>query len=270
MPHLPRTIPGRSAAGGVAAAVALLVSLAAPIPASGQAAEVDATLRRELAAERQMLREDLATYDRAREGETDAREALAAALQGISSQAAATGPPRGVAALRTTLADAEAALAAATSRTAGALDSIRDRVRRIALLGATLGSAPAPVVPDLLSGRWQVRIEPVAVTGTFDLRQDGTNVAGAYLLDDGRAGSLDGTWIRGVLELRRTDSEAGFDSIFEASRPQPGRLTGSWRPTILSSGGPGGGDWTAVRVGALSGEAAEPAEPAPADGEAGP
>jgi len=270
MSHLPRTRPDRRPrplrAGRAAAVVSLLLAAVAPIlapaPASAQAAEGDAALRRELAAERQMLREDLAAYDRAREAETGAREALAAALQGISSQAAATGPPRGMPALRTELAEAEAQLAAATSRTAGELDSIRDRVRRIALLGAALGAAPPPVVPDVLSGRWQVRIEPVALTGTFDLRQDGTQVSGAYLLDNGRAGSLDGTWVNGLLNLRRIDSETGFDSIFEALRPEPGRLVGTWRPTILSSGGPGGGDWTAVRVATPSGE-----EPGAEEGE---
>jgi len=259
MPHLPR-------------ALALLAVTLLPVWALAQA-EGDAALRRELAAERQMLREDLAAYDRAREAETGAREALAAALQRISSQAAASGPPQGMAALRTALADAEADLAAAMSRTAGALDSIRERVRRIALLGTVLGSAPPPVVPDVLSGRWQVRIEPVALTGTFDLRQQGTQITGSYLLENGRAGSLDGTWINGLLHLRRVDSETGFDSIFEALRPRPGELVGTWRPMVLSSGGPGGGDWMAMRVAtppaAEAGTEAE-AEDQAAEGEAGP
>jgi len=264
MPHLPDPRPAPPAlpfrTSRVFGAVALLLAFLSPTPTSAQTAEGDAGLRRELAAERQMLREDLAAYDRAREAETGARDALAAALQRISSVAAATGAPQGMAALRAELADAEAELAAATSRTAGALESIRERVRRIALLGTVLGSAPPPVLPDVLSGRWQVRIEPVALTGTFDLRQAGTQVSGAYLLDNGRAGSLDGTWVNGLLSLRRIDSETGFDSIFEALRPEPGRLVGTWRPTILSSGGPGGGDWTAVRVATPSGEPGEGAE----------
>jgi hypothetical protein len=219
----------------------------------------DLALRRELATEQRLLREDVALYRRASSAEATARASLDEVLAAAEQRAAAA-IEGGYGELRQVLADAEVSLAAAERRTGLALAAIRERLGRIASLGATLGAGPPPALPDLLSGAWQVSMDPPGLTGTFRLRQDATRLAGSYRLANGRAGSLNGTFVDGSVRLERVDSQSGFDAIFEAELSAPGRLVGTWRPTILGTGGPGGGAWTAIR---------EPAAPAAEETTAG-
>jgi hypothetical protein len=223
--------------------LALLAVAAAPARPA-QAQEGDGALRRVMEAEQRLLRDELATYRQDRAGEAAARAALDQAVARAVARAAA-GDAAGLAA---TLAGAEAALAAAERRTALALATLHQRLGRIEALAGALGAAPAPAVPDVLSGSWRLAIDPGALTGTMRLRQDGTQVMGTYRLSDGDAGSLRGTWIEEHLRLERVDAGGGFDAIFEAGLTAPGSLAGAWRPTILGTGGPGGGQWTATRA----------------------
>jgi len=105
-------------------------------------------------------------------------------------------------------------------------------------------------VPDELSGRWLVAIEPGGLTGSFDLRLDGTLVTGVYQLSGGWRGSLRGTLIGGDLHLERIDSQQGFVAVYNGrlvTRGNERRLEGTWDATNLAVGMPGAGTWVGRR-----------------------
>lgn len=104
--------------------------------------------------------------------------------------------------------------------------------------------------PDELSGRWTVAIEPGGMKGTFDLRLDGTIVAGDYLLSGGWKGSLRGTLVDGVIRLERIDAQQGFAAIYTGrlqNRSGERRIEGVWEATNLAAGMPAQGGWVARR-----------------------
>lgn len=228
----------------VFAAVATTIVLAAP--AAGQ--DDDTWLRRGLDLERRLLVQDLAAAEQAQVAVTEARTAVDQAVAAIRQSTEAGAAPADLAAGATALAQARGLLAAADQGAAQALASLDERVRRIVLMNRLLGTGPPPAVPDVLTGPWGVTITPTDLEGVFRLQQNGTVVGGTYRLENGRTGSLRGTYVAGRLRLERIDTQSGLDAIFEAEvLPAEGRLVGTWRPTILSSGGPGGGDWIGLR-----------------------
>ncbi len=231
----------------------LAVALLAAAAAAAAQEDTASPVRRDVELERRLLRADLADLREARADEAAAAERLDEILSRIgdgNGLAGATG-------LAADLRAASDAVAAAAARRARLLDGIAERLRRLGILAVLARSTAAPAVPDVLTGRWRVTIGPAPVTGLFELSQRGTVVSGTYRLDDGHRGSLEGTYVDGVVRLRRIDATAGFDSSFEARvQPAAGRLSGSWQPTILSDGGPGGGEWSAEKV---------PAEPPAAE-----
>jgi hypothetical protein len=124
---------------------------------------------------------------------------------------------------------------------------LAERLRRIAALQEELG--PGARVPDPLSGRWQVRMQPQNVSGVFELRLDGTLVAGQYQLDDGAAGSLRGTFVDNTVRLERIDGRTGFDAmLLGAVDGVAGRMSGTWHANELAAGSPASGQWTATRL----------------------
>lgn len=237
----------RFAAFAVFAAAIVLCAAVAPAVLAQGAGEVAA--RRLLEVERRLLAEDVAALREARAVEAEAAALVDELISGLDQAVAAGAPAATLAGLEGPVATATAALASAADQVDRALVALGERLRRVRVLGAGVGAAGEPAVPDLLTGRWAVEVEPGDVAGAFLLDQTGTLVSGSYEFDDGSRGSLEGTFVGDLLRLRRIDVTSGFDSVWEA-RVGAGaqNVEGRWQATILGRGGPGGGEWTAVRV----------------------
>jgi hypothetical protein len=122
------------------------------------------------------------------------------------------------------------------------LEQVQAEIRR-------MDQANQPI-PDEVSGRWIVSIEPGAMTGNFDLRLDGSVVTGVYQLSGGWRGSLRGTFIDGNLRLERIDSQQGFNAVYNARlvvRGNEKRFEGTWDATNLAVGMPATGTWVGRR-----------------------
>lgn len=240
-----RRLDRRRSAAFLAAAV-LFAALAPPVLAQG-AGEV--TTRRLLEVERRLLGEDVAALREARAVEAEAAALVDDLIAGLDQAMAAGAPAAALAGLEASVATATAALASAADQVDRALVALGERLRRVRVLAAGVGAAGEPAVPDLLTGRWAVEAEPGDVAGAFVLDQAGTLVSGSYQLDDGSRGSLEGTFVGDLLRLRRIDVVSGFDSVWEARVGAGAQsIEGRWQATVLGRGGPGGGEWTAVRV----------------------
>jgi hypothetical protein len=258
--------PVRVRGAHCAAAALFAIGLAtAPCPAAAQSAAGRDAFTAEAEVQRALLEQDVADYRAARRAEVRAREALEEALAGYDQAIR----PR-----RLALADVEAAgdaVAAARARLGvAAADSARlsaaihDRLRALAVLDGRTPAEAATVPPGGidLTGRWRVAVAPQGLLGTFHLDQDGAVVTGTYTLTDGSGGSLRGSISGRMLQLERIDRSSGFDSVYHATVDPTGpRIDGTWTPTILSSGGPGGGTWSAVPAGSAAAEELEPAPP---------
>lgn len=234
-------------------AVAVLAPPAVP-PTAAQAGGED-YMRRTLELETRLARQDLAAYERARAAETEAQRALNELVSIVGtvldapiagSEAAVNNLGRASDRLETLVAD----LAAARSRSSRALERLEARLQRAALLAGMIERGQILATADVLSGNWDVTLRPAGSEGVFQLRQDGALVSGTYRMEDGSEGSLRGSYVADRLLLERVDFERGFDSVFEAEVGENGqRMAGFWRPTLLAAGGPGGGDWVAVKMG---------------------
>lgn len=246
----------------LAGAVLVIAAALAAAPAAAQrdafAAHAEVT--------RALLRQDLAAYRIARQEEESAREALDEALAAYD---------RAVSPARPALAEVEEAAAAVSAAAArlelAAAESVRlrenvsERLRTLAVLGGRGGSEVAAAAAGAidLGGRWRVAVRPGGLLGNFNLDQDGAVLAGTYTLTDGSAGSLRGSVTGRRVRLERVDRTTGFDSIWEGEVDSARRrIDGTWTPTILSSGGPGGGTWAAVPADSPAAENVEAAEPA--------
>lgn len=213
-------------------------------------------LQAEMALQRRLLAEDLLRYTGLRESERqrwlqvdDLKTEIDIALAGeelLQQTAALTG----VQVVETRLESAVGEAENASTRARELRHQIVERVRKIHLLERELDRlAPAAeTIPDPLSGRWEVTYRPDLLIGTFDLVLDGTQVSGRYRLSSGRQGSLRGRFTGRDLHLERVDLERGFDAVFDGTLDlEEERITGFWRPTDLSGGASGGGDWWAER-----------------------
>jgi len=243
----------------LASAVALLLAVAAlPLPAAAQSDE--AVLRRALDLERRLLRQQLTDYAGARQQEITAEARLDQVAVQISQQAQRPSPSATtLTRLRVDLDEAVAAAAAAAEKSRRLRESVDSRVQALALMSSLLAAAQPSAVRDALTGTWQVSIAPSNVGGTFQLQQDGTAVAGTFRLDDGRGGSLRGSFIDNRVLIERVDSQRGFDAIFEGYvSASDGRMAGFWQPTDLATGGAGGGGWAARKLSEVSGEGEGP------------
>lgn len=232
----------------------LTVVLLTPAPATfGQGGGED-FLRRALDVEKRLLQEDLAEYRQAREAETVARRQLDEVMGQISSivegpLAASPAAANNLQRFEQRLVETRGAVEDASQRARHALVRLEARLQRAGLLAAMLAGGDLPAVEDVLTGRWDVELGPGGVDGVFQLDQDGTLVTGSYRMDNGRRGSLRGVFIDGNLRLEQVDVEGGFDALFDARVDvQAGRMVGFWRPMDLADGGPGGGEWAAVKT----------------------
>ncbi len=105
---------------------------------------------------------------------------------------------------------------------------------------------------DLISGAWQLVMEPGGHNGLMTLTLDGTLIQGTYDLDGGWTGSMRGTLVGGRVRMERIDSQMGFVAIFYGALRVEGddvRLEGKWEATQLAAGMPSAGGWVAQRLG---------------------
>jgi|GEM_PF-556314 len=220
------------------------------------------SLQTEMALQRKLLAEDLLGYSDLRDGERqrwrqvdDLKTEIDIAL----ADEALLRQPDALLTVRLTERRLESAVGEAESATVRARElrrQIVERVRKIHLLARELRRL-SPVeeqTTDPLTGRWEITSRPDLVTGIFDVVLDGTQVSGRYRLSNGHRGSLRGRFTGRNLHLERVDRERGFDAVFDGSLDvEEEKITGFWRPTDLSGGAPGGGDWWAERPDAEEG-----------------
>jgi hypothetical protein len=202
----------------------------------------------ELRLEQRLLSLDLLAYNQTRDRERAASQRVTEILgrldQALASDAVSLGA---LESLQDELAVARGTAHAAEDKLNAQLDKLQERLRRIALLEGDTG-APLRDAADPLTGRWRVAILPQNATATFDLRLDGTVVAGTYRVDGGTTGSFRGTLVNGNLRMERIDSRGGSDSVWQGALAN-GRIAGTWMSNELVTGQPNSGDWTAVREG---------------------
>ena len=131
------------------------------------------------------------------------------------------------------------------------VERIVERRRNMALLDAELrgkGRSAAAQL-DLLSGRWNVSMDPGEQRGVFRMALDGTIVSGDYTLEGGFTGSLRGTLVGDRLRLERVDSQLGFVGIFYGRLARDGSsLAGTWESTTFGAGAAGAGRWRATPI----------------------
>jgi hypothetical protein len=131
------------------------------------------------------------------------------------------------------------------------VERIVERRRNVALLDAELRgkSRSAAAQQDLLSGRWNVTMDPGEQRGVFRMALDGTIVSGDYSLEGGFTGSLRGTLVGDRLRLERVDSQLGFVGIFYGRLARDGSsLAGTWESTTFGAGAAGAGRWRATPI----------------------
>jgi hypothetical protein len=131
------------------------------------------------------------------------------------------------------------------------VERIVERRRNVALLDAELRgkSRSAAAQQDLLSGRWNVSMDPGEQRGVFRMALDGTIVSGDYTLEGGFTGSLRGTLVGDRLRLERVDSQLGFVGIFYGRLARDGSsLAGTWESTTFGVGAAGAGRWRATPI----------------------
>ncbi len=236
--------------------LALLLLL---LPATAGADDWNRWLRADLDQERQLLGEDLGRHRELREREQREAIKVSDAADRVD-RALAAKPSVDLAEMRgleSVLAGSRATLAAVVAEEADLRARIYERLRRVQWLGDLLAQArqSSATAADRVSGIWLVTMLPSGQTGRFDLRLDGTLVAGSYRLDQGAFGSLRGTMVGNVLSLERIDSLRGSDLVFEGQVDAEGVLVrGSWRSSLLSSGGPPAGSWVGRRVKSNTGD----------------
>jgi hypothetical protein len=130
------------------------------------------------------------------------------------------------------------------------VERLIERRRNVALLEAELrGKRPASTTTDLLSGRWNVSIEPGEQRGVFRVALEGTIVSGDYTLEGGFTGSLRGTLIGDRLRLERVDSQLGFTTTYYGRLARDGsQIAGTWESTTFGVGAAGSGRWRAQPI----------------------
>lgn len=218
------------------------------------AADTDlrAVIQAHISVETGLLDESLDRYRTTRERQEQAERRasqLASRLDRLLEDA--TTPVTDLHELEVALSLTRRTAAAAAEESSGIRRAIYEHLRRIELLRQVAGESAGEEakIPDPISGRWSVRVLPYDQQGFFDLDLDGTLVSGSYSLDGGYGGSLRGTFVNGVVELERIDSEHGFDIIYTGRLAEgEARLDGSWQSTLLNAPGPTGGSWVAFKV----------------------
>jgi hypothetical protein len=230
---------------GLAALLACLLAAAA----AGQEAAV--ALRAQLAVEERMLAQEVDAYRQARRQQDDAvaavQEASKALDAGIGKHLLEVDELERLATQRAVAAAAEEIL---SQRVEELERRVFDHARRAVMLRQELSRQARGVeAADPLSGQWRVEIASPLHAGTFELHLEGNAVTGTYSLDDGRSGTLKGTFVANRLHLERSDSERGPDGVFEGTvDPEAGLARGLWNPSLLGTDTAVGSSWSGVRI----------------------
>lgn len=213
-------------------------------------------LRALLSTEESLAVEARARYLAEREQESEAQALTAAAL--ASLDAAFQGAADGVfdtplAELERLQIEVDAASVAASYATRKAEEARRllfESARRVdALERQVRGILVGGGALDPITGQWAVLIASPAEEATFELQLNGTLVVGTFAFEDGRSGSLRGTYAGGRLDLERLDADGGLAGRYLGTvDTESGRASGLWNPSELSDGGPGFTGWSAERA----------------------
>ena len=223
-----------------------------PAPSSLSDNPARAQIQMTLRLERGLLSLDMVAYNEARARDQSARDAVAQVAtlmdQAMGGESLNLGT---LESLRDQMAAAREASRITGARLDEGLARLQERLRRIGFLEGELsggGTGARAAAPDVLTGRWRVRLQPQDLAGTFELRRAGTTVTGSYRMADGSNGTFQGTFVNNFLRLERVDSARGSDSILVGTVAGE-NIAGTWTSNVLVTGGPTRGDWTAVREG---------------------
>jgi hypothetical protein len=211
---------------------------------------VSDVLRADLARERRRISADatqLADVGRRLEAASGGLTTASRAVAELAARADAS--PEEISRREDAVASAEQEVRTLLDRRRLLVERLIERRRNVALLEAELrGKRPASTA-DLLSGRWNVSMEPGEQRGVFRLALDGTLVSGDYSLEGGFTGSLRGTLIGDRLRLERVDSQLGFTTVYYGRLARDGsQISGTWESTTFGVGAAGTGRWRAQPV----------------------
>lgn len=232
-------------------ALGLAALLACLVAAAATAQEAAIALRAQLEVEERILAQEVDAYHQARRQQDDAvaavQEASKALDAGIGEHLLDVDELERLATQRAVAAAAEQIL---SQRVEELERRVFDHARRAVTLRQELSRQARAVQPtDPLSGQWRVEIASPPHAGTFDLHLEGTAVTGTYTFDDGRSGTLKGTFVANRLHLKRSDSERGPDGVFEGTvDPEAGVARGLWNPSLLGPEATVGSSWSGVRI----------------------
>ena len=213
---------------------------------------VSDVLKADLARERRRLAADaISLADLTRRLETAAGDLATASRTAADFAGRSDSSPEEILRREDAVALAEGEVRTLLDRRRLVVERIVERRRNVALLDAEVrgkGRSGA-AQQDLLSGRWNVTMDPGEQRGVFRMALDGTIVSGDYTLEGGFSGSLRGTLVGDRLRLERVDSQLGFVGIFYGRLPRDGSsLAGTWESTTFGAGAAGAGRWRATPI----------------------
>jgi hypothetical protein len=212
---------------------------------------VSDVLRSDLARERRRLAADVTSLaDVTRRLEAAVNDLAAAARSVADNVGKADVSPEDIQRREDAVSAAEGDVRTLLDRRRLVAERIVERRRNVALLAEELRSKARPAATaDLLSGKWNVTMDPGEQRGVFHLSLDNTIVSGDYTLEGGFSGSLRGTLVGDRLRMERVDSQLGFIGIFYGRLARDGSsVAGTWESTTFGVGAAGQGKWRAVPI----------------------
>jgi hypothetical protein len=208
-------------------------------------------LRSDLARERRRLAADVTSLtDLTRRLEAAVNDLAAATRSVADNVGKPDASPEDIQRREDAVATAEGEVRTLLDRRRLVSERIVERRRNVALLAEELRSKVRPAATaDLLSGKWNVTMDPGEQRGVFHLALDNTIVSGDYTLEGGFSGSLRGTLVGDRLRMERVDSQLGFIGIFYGRLARDGSsVAGTWESTTFGVGAAGQGKWRAVPI----------------------
>lgn len=208
---------------------------------------VSDVLRADLARERRRIAADASQLgDVSRRLDAAAGDLSTASRAVVELVGRADASPEEIARREDAVAAAEQEVRTLLDRRRLLVERLLERRRNVSLLEAELRGKGRTAAADLLSGRWNVTLEPGEQRGVFRLALDGTLVSGDYTLEGDFSGSLRGTLIGDRLRLERVDSQLGFTTIYYGRLARDGsQISGTWESTTFGAGAAGAGRWRA-------------------------
>jgi hypothetical protein len=212
---------------------------------------VSDVLRSDLARERRRLAADVTSLaDVTRRLEAAVNELAAAARSVADNVGKSDASPEDIQRREDAVSAAEGDVRTLLDRRRLVAERIVERRRNVVLLAEELRSKVRPAATaDVLSGKWNVTMDPGEQRGVFHLSLDNTIVSGDYTLEGGFSGSLRGTLVGDRLRMERVDSQLGFIGIFYGRLARDGSsVAGTWESTTFGVGAAGQGKWRAVPI----------------------